>query len=67
MLERYISATDTEQNRVEVVKAALEIAKAAVGATGANSGIKSGFDLDNVINKINQLADSIQAAIDNKK
>ena len=41
MLERYISQTDAEQNRLEVVKAALEIAKAAVGATGANSGIKS--------------------------
>ncbi|ENO6835041.1 MULTISPECIES: hypothetical protein [Klebsiella pneumoniae complex] len=66
MLERYISQTDAEQNRLEIVKAALEIAKAAVGATGANSGIKSGHDLDNVINKIDQLADAIQAAIQKK-
>ncbi|MCQ3881506.1 hypothetical protein [Klebsiella variicola] len=66
MLERYTSQTDAEQNRLEVVKAALEIAKAAVGATGANTGIKSGYDLDNVINKIDQLADAIQAAIQKK-
>ena len=46
------------------VEAALEIAKASVGATTAYSGIKTQQDLRNVASEIDALADAIQEALE---
>lgn len=66
MLEKYRTQTNDEQNRLEVVKAALEIAKASVGSTGAGTQSKVSVDLKSVANEIAALADAIDAAIKNK-
>lgn len=65
MLEGYYptSVGEAKQQRLLAVQAALEIAKASVSSATAISGIKSGYDLDHVINKIDALADAIQNAI----
>ncbi|MEQ9941066.1 hypothetical protein ABRP58_03250 [Pectobacterium aroidearum] len=66
MLEKYRVTTNDEQDRLEVVKAALEIAKASVGSTGAGTQSKVSVDLKSVANEIAALADAIEAAIKNK-
>lgn len=52
-----------ERQRLLAVQAALEIAKASVSGATAIGGVKSGYDLDNVSSKINELANAIQAAL----
>ncbi|GLW38483.1 hypothetical protein Pcaca04_24190 [Pectobacterium carotovorum subsp. carotovorum] len=66
MLEKYRVPTNDAQDRLEVVKAALEIAKASVGSTGAGTQSKVSVDLKSVANEIAALADAIEAAIKNK-
>ncbi|POY55727.1 hypothetical protein F018LOC_01664 [Pectobacterium versatile] len=66
MLEKYRVPNNDAQDRLEVVKAALEIAKASVGSTGAGTQSKVSVDLKSVANEIAALADAIEAAIKNK-
>ncbi|MCE9870283.1 hypothetical protein EYY86_14655 [Hafnia paralvei] len=63
MLENYTTKTADDRNRLVAVQAALEIAKASVGSTGAGTQSKVASDLKAVANEINGLADAIQAAI----
>ncbi|EOV9696651.1 hypothetical protein ACN5OH_003925 [Cronobacter turicensis] len=63
MLDKYNTITDAQQNRLEAVRAALEIAKAAVGSVGASTQSKVSEELKAVTNEISYLADAIQAAI----
>jgi hypothetical protein len=46
------------------VQAALEISKASVSASTANSGIRSQMDLRNVSQEVAALADAIQDALE---
>lgn len=68
MLEIYSvlnSDQDTKKvNRLEAVKAALEIAKTAVGAATASEHCRTGEHLNEVAAQIDSLADAIQAAIE---
>lgn len=68
MLEGYLSPSDgnNKKHRVLAVQAALEIAKASVGSTGAGTQSKVSADLKAVASEISDLADAIQNAIDNK-
>lgn len=63
MLEGYSVKTPTDRDRVIAVQAALEIAKASVGSTGAGTQSKVAADLKAVANEISALADAIQAAM----
>ncbi len=65
MLDGYFGngPTTEERQRLLAVQAALEIAKACVSSATAISGVKSGYDLEHVSKKVNDLADSIQAAL----
>ncbi len=68
MLEGYFGIPDsgftTEQwQRYLAVQAALEIAKATVGASFNGSFSKAATELDAVAERIEPMADSIQAAI----
>lgn len=64
MLEEYFgnAATAEEKKRLLAVQAALEISKAAVSSSTANSGIRSQMDLRNVAQEVASLADAIQDA-----
>lgn len=64
MFEKYQAQTTKEQNRMEVVKAAIEIAKASVGGSDAALQSKTEFELQQVAKEIGNLADAIQAAIE---
>ncbi len=66
MLEEYFgaSATDEQKKRLLAVQAALEISKASVSASTANSGIRSQMDLRNVSQEVAALADAIQDALE---
>ena len=71
MLEGYFDLDDAtgedaseNRKRLLAVQAALEIAKAAVSATTANSGIRSQMDLRNVSQEVATLADAIQDALE---
>ncbi|MHB9331767.1 hypothetical protein B2M27_23965 [Kluyvera intermedia] len=70
MLEGYFdgtAATEEEAHakhqRLLAVQAALEISKASVSSATAMTGVKSGYDLDNVTKRVEALADAIQAAL----
>lgn len=64
MLKDYFSPhTSDKERRLIAVQAALEVAKASVSATSAYAGSKTKADLKNVAAEINELADSIQAAL----
>lgn len=63
MLDGYKYEGDEEKNRLLAVQAALEIAKASVGSTGAGTQSKVAADLKAVANEVSGLADAIQAAI----
>ncbi|MGS4820042.1 hypothetical protein ACN4GA_13585 [Raoultella terrigena] len=66
MLEEYFgnAATAEEKKRLLAVQAALEISKAAVSSSTANSGIRSQMDLRNVAQEGASLADAIQDALE---
>lgn len=66
MLEQYFgnAATAEEKKRLLAVQAALEISKAAVSSSTANSGIRSQMDLRNVAQEVSSLADAIQDALE---
>ncbi|WP_431021999.1 Methyl-accepting chemotaxis protein [Erwinia rhapontici] len=69
MLEKYFETPlgqETEEHqRMVAVNAALEIAKASVSAPTAYTGAnKTSADLDYVKDKINDLADAIQDALE---
>jgi hypothetical protein len=66
MLEAYFgtAATDEQKKRLLAVQAALEISKASVSASTANSGIRSQMDLRNVSQEVSSLADAIQDALE---
>ncbi|MFJ2973433.1 hypothetical protein ACIPDS_01975 [Kluyvera sp. NPDC087067] len=71
MLEGYFdldNVTDAEasenRKRLLAVQAALEISKASVSASTANSGIRSQMDLRNVSQEVASLADAIQDALE---
>lgn len=66
MLEGYSVKSTEERDRLIAVQAALEIAKAAVGATGAGTQSKVSPDLKAVANGIGELADAIQSALSKK-
>lgn len=63
MLDGYHTESRDEKNRMLAVQAALEIAKASVGSTGAGTQSKVSADLKAVANAIDDLADAIQNAI----
>ncbi|HCJ7432691.1 hypothetical protein CJ200_15210 [Citrobacter freundii] len=63
MLDGYKYEGNEEKNRLLAVQAALEIAKASVGSTGAGTQSKVAVDLKAVANEVSGLADAIQAAI----
>lgn len=66
MLEEYfgLNITEEQNKRLLAVQAALEIAKASVGAATDYAGIKSQADLKNVASEISDLADAIQDALE---
>ncbi|MCS2148127.1 MULTISPECIES: hypothetical protein [Scandinavium] len=71
MLEGYFdldgtTGPDASENRKRLlaVQAALEISKASVSASTANSGIRSQMDLRNVAQEVASLADAIQDALE---
>lgn len=66
MLEEYFgaAATDEQKKRLLAVQAALDISKASVSASTANSGIRSQMDLRNVSQEVAALADAIQDALE---
>ncbi|MEZ2827791.1 hypothetical protein [Serratia liquefaciens] len=66
MLEDYFgfNVTEEQKKRLLAVQAALEVAKASVGAATAFSGVKSQSDLRNVASEIDALADAIQDALE---
>ncbi|MFJ2973500.1 hypothetical protein ACIPDS_02315 [Kluyvera sp. NPDC087067] len=71
MLEGYFdldnaTGADASENRKRLlaVQAALEISKASVSASTANSGIRSQMDLRNVSQEVASLADAIQDALE---
>ncbi|HBI08780.1 hypothetical protein [Franconibacter pulveris] len=66
MLENYYGerATDEQRKRQLAVAAALEIAKASVGAGNGISGARTEYDLQSVAKEIAPLADAIQAALE---
>lgn len=70
MLENYFDGTSKSEEeaikkfqRLAAVQAALEIAKHAVGATGAAAHSRVDQDLESVTEKIEALADAIQTAL----
>ncbi|MCB5326164.1 hypothetical protein [Yersinia intermedia] len=63
MLEGYSVKTTENHDRLIAVRAALEIAKASVGSTGAGTQSKVSADLKAVANELNTLADAIQEAL----
>ncbi|MFK3659061.1 hypothetical protein ACI2I2_00890 [Scandinavium sp. NPDC088450] len=71
MLEGYFDLDDAtgaeaieNRKRLLAVQAALEISKASVAASTANSGIRSQMDLRNVAQEVSTLADAIQDALE---
>ncbi|WP_144815126.1 hypothetical protein [Enterobacter sp. DE0047] len=70
MIDKYLVfgglKSTPEQKRLVAVEAALEIAKASVGSTGAGTNSKVAADLKAVANEISGLADAIQAALEKK-
>ncbi|MEQ6280879.1 hypothetical protein [Kluyvera huaxiensis] len=60
------TGVDAAENhkRLLAVQAALEISKASVSASTANSGIRSQMDLRNVSQEVAALADAIQDALE---
>jgi hypothetical protein len=67
MLENYfgtMNVDDESRKRLLAVQAALEIVKTSVGASTAMSGSKVGYDLDYAIDKITDLSDAIQDALE---
>ncbi|MEQ4511770.1 hypothetical protein [Dickeya zeae] len=73
MLDNYFeSVAETPEEAVKLnqrllaVQAALEIAKASASAPTSYGGIKTGADLREVADRINYLADAIQAALNKK-
>lgn len=60
MLDKYTVRTNAELNRLEAVKAALEIIK----ASAPNSGVSSVIELTK--QEVSNLADAIERAIDKK-
>jgi hypothetical protein len=59
-----LTVSDDQQKRLAAVNAALEIAKASVGSSaGTDSISKTKYDLKNVAEGIEELADAIQAAL----
>jgi hypothetical protein len=71
MLEKYfytpLGNDKEEYRRALAVSAAIEIAKASVGAPSAYSGVKAGLDLNQVAAEISALADAIQDAMENNE
>ncbi|EPY4031316.1 hypothetical protein ACXDG9_001332 [Klebsiella pneumoniae] len=63
MLDSYTVKNSEDRDRVLAVQAALEIAKASVGNTGASTISRVDDDLKAVAEQISNLADAIQAAI----
>lgn len=70
MLENYFDGTSKTEveaqkkfQRLAAVQAALEIAKHAVGPTGAAAHSRVDQDLESVTEKIEALADAIQTAL----
>lgn len=66
MLENYFGTQGNSQEnrqRLLAVQAALEIAKASVGSTGAGTQSKVAADLKAAASEINHLADAIQATL----
>ncbi|MEN4199137.1 hypothetical protein [Serratia marcescens] len=53
-----------KHKKLLALQAALEIAKASVSGATAISGVKSGYDLDNVTDKVEKLAKEIQSFLD---
>ncbi|CAI0816114.1 hypothetical protein [Serratia proteamaculans] len=67
MLDSYVIKTTEERNRLEAVKAALEIVKASISAPTAYTGYqKLKHDSDLAIEKVELLADAIQSALEKK-
>ncbi|WP_330985045.1 MULTISPECIES: hypothetical protein [Enterobacterales] len=71
MLEGYFDLDDAtgaeaieNRKRLLAVQAALDISKASVSASTANSGIRSQMDLRNVAQEVSTLADAIQDALE---
>jgi len=63
--ENGLVTTTEQEKRLIAVQAALEIAKASVSANTADSNnSKALWDLKHVAQEINELADSIQAALE---
>ncbi|MFK3703807.1 hypothetical protein EDF73_111140 [Raoultella sp. BIGb0138] len=74
MLEKYFDFDDDSgedaverHKRLLAVQAALEISKAAVSSSTANSGIRSQMDLRNVAQEVSSLADAIQDALEGRE
>lgn len=67
MLDNYfrngMSMTDKKTQRLLAVQAALEIAKNSVGSTGGAAHSRVDQDLESVTEKVEALADAIQAAL----
>ncbi|MCL5497998.1 hypothetical protein M5Y49_04765 [Escherichia coli] len=63
MLDSYSTKTDEENNRVEVVKAALDIAKASVGSYDAAAASRTDTEMQYVAQQIKALADAIEEAL----
>jgi hypothetical protein len=70
MLEGYFDETSKsaeeaikKSQRLLAIQAALEISKAAVSAPTNIAGSKSAYDIDSVTKKVAELADAIQAAL----
>ncbi|MFJ5339893.1 hypothetical protein ACIPSD_12330 [Pectobacterium sp. CHL-2024] len=66
MLESYFGNSGVlaaQRQRLLAVQAALEIAKASVGATTSLTGIKTETDLKTVAKEISALADAIQNSL----
>lgn len=64
MLDNYNVIDSQEQNRLEAVRAALEIAKAAVSRpNNSDSPHQASLDMADVAEGISNLADAIQSAL----
>ncbi|CAI1803253.1 Uncharacterised protein [Serratia quinivorans] len=67
MLDNYVIKTTEEKNRLEAVKAALEIVKASASTSTAYTGYqKVKYDSEFAIDKISKIADAIEAAMQEK-
>ncbi|MDC0728158.1 hypothetical protein POH93_22585 [Phytobacter diazotrophicus] len=63
MLDKYIPNTIEENNRAEVVKAALEIARVSVGRYDAAAACKADREMQHVAQQIKALTDAIADAL----